>query len=64
MFDGDIPIFFKGVLAGEDPQVMTTVAARFAAPWGHHDPKRLRTDLVEAGFGPGWALPWKWSPVH
>eukprot|EP00435_Cladocopium_sp_Y103_P059391 s1173_g21.t1 len=31
-------------------EVMTTVAARFAAPWGHHDPKRLRRDLVEANI--------------
>ncbi|CAL1142336.1 unnamed protein product [Cladocopium goreaui] len=31
-------------------EVMTTVAARFAAPWGHRDPKRLRTDLVEANI--------------
>ena len=28
---------------------MTKVAARFAAPWGHHDPQKLREDLVEAG---------------
>ncbi|CAK9006700.1 unnamed protein product [Durusdinium trenchii] len=27
---------------------MTKVAARFAAPWGHHDPQKLREDLVEA----------------
>eukprot|EP00913_Durusdinium_trenchii_P018193 g17092.t1 len=29
-------------------EVMTKVAARFAAPWGHHDPQKLREDLVEA----------------
>lgn len=28
-------------------QVMTKVAARFAAPWGHQDPQRLRRDLLE-----------------
>jgi len=31
-------------------EVMTKVAARFAAPWGHQDPQRLRRDLLEANI--------------
>ena len=52
-----------------DPQVMTTLAARFAAPWGHHDPKRLRKDLVEVPFLRAWiCIPWarglRMSTIH
>ncbi len=37
-------------------QVMTKVAARFAAPWGHHDPQRLRRDLLKAEMSEGFTM--------
>ena len=32
-------------------QVLTALSARFAAPWGHHDPVRLARELTEAERG-------------
>ncbi|CAJ1335274.1 unnamed protein product [Effrenium voratum] len=31
-------------------EVLTALSARFAAPWGHHDPVRLARELTEAGI--------------